>query len=107
MLALEGRFDAQLALGLHSKAVAGFSPRPAEHPLRQKLQSQLMLALYRSGRQAEASDVFQRLRSRLRDELGMEPGPELQALLRQILTHDDALQVGTALRRSSATCRSS
>jgi predicted ATPase/DNA-binding SARP family transcriptional activator/Tfp pilus assembly protein PilF len=93
ILALEGRFDAQLALGLHAKAVVELQSVAAEHPLRQGLQAQLMLALYRSGRQAEASDVFQRLRSRLRDELGMEPGPDLQLLLRHILTHDSALQV--------------
>ena len=103
ILALEGRFDAQLALGLHSKALVELQSVSAEHPLRQRLQSQLMLALYRSGRQAEASDVFQRLRSRLRDELGMEPGPELQALLRQILTHDKALQVAPGSTKLSST----
>jgi predicted ATPase/DNA-binding SARP family transcriptional activator len=89
----EGRFDALLALGLHAKTVVELQSVAAEHPLRQGLQAQLMLALYRSGRQAEASDVFQRLLSRLRDELSMEPGPDLQMLLRQILTHDSALQV--------------
>jgi predicted ATPase/DNA-binding SARP family transcriptional activator len=93
MTALEGRFEAELARGLHTRTITELQPLAAEHPLRQRLQAQLMLALYRSGRQAEASDVFQRLRTRLRDELGMEPGPELQALLRQILTHDSALQV--------------
>ena len=101
ILAFEDRFDAQLALGLHAEALVELQSVSSEHPLRQRMQSQLMLALYRAGRQAEASDVFQRLRSRLREELGMEPGPELQALLRQILTHDGALQAAPGSARVS------
>ena len=99
LTALETKFEAELVLGHASAAVIELQTLAAEHPLRQRLQSQLMLALYRSGRQAEASDVFQRLRTRLRDELGMEPGPEIQALLRQILTHDGALQTTKPVAR--------
>ncbi|MGH7764044.1 MAG: BTAD domain-containing putative transcriptional regulator, partial [Candidatus Dormibacteraceae bacterium] len=66
------------------------------NPLRERLCGQLMLALYRSGRQAEASDVYQRTRGRLVEELGMEPGPDLQAMLKRILKQDPGLAASAA-----------
>jgi predicted ATPase/class 3 adenylate cyclase len=89
--ATEGRINAGLALGRHAALIAELVSLTSQHPLRERLCWQLMLALYRSGRQAEASDVYQRTRERLVDELGMEPGPELQALLRRILQQDPSL----------------
>ena len=65
----------------------------AEHPLRERLRAQLMLALYRSGRQADALDAYQAGRTLLLDELGLEPGEELRELQRQILAHDAALEL--------------
>ena len=89
--AQEERIEAELALGQHGRLVGEVQSLVEQHPLRERLAGQLMLALYRSGRQAEASDVFQRTRARLVDELGMEPGPQLQALLKKILQQDPAL----------------
>ena len=91
--AVEERIDIELALGRHSALIGELASLTSEHPLRERLCGQLMLALYRSGRQAEASDVYQRTRDRLVDELGMEPGPQLQTLLRRILQQDPALIV--------------
>ena len=92
--AVEERIEADLALGGHADVMSELHALVAEHPLRERLCGQLMLALYQSGRQAEASDVFQRTREVLVDQLGMEPGPKLQQLLRQILNQDPALDVG-------------
>ena len=90
-LAVEERVEADLALARHSDLVGELETLLTEHPLRERLCGQLMLALYRSGRQAEASAVFHRTREQLVDELGMEPGPDLQRLFKQILTQDPAL----------------
>jgi predicted ATPase/DNA-binding SARP family transcriptional activator/DNA-binding CsgD family transcriptional regulator len=89
--ALEERLDADLVLGRHQQLVGELEGLVAEHPLRERLCGQLMLALYRSGRQAEASAVYQRTRERLVEELGMEPGAELQSVLKGILKHDPGL----------------
>jgi predicted ATPase/DNA-binding SARP family transcriptional activator len=89
--ALEQRIEAELALGRHAQLIAELESLVAEHPLRERLCGQLMLALYRSSRQAEASDIFQRTRERLVGDLGMEPGPELQKLLRQVINQDPEL----------------
>lgn len=89
--AIEERIEAELALGRHAGLIGELVSLTNDHPLRERLCGQLMVALYRSGRQAEASDVYQRTRQRLVDELGMEPGPELQALLTRILKHDRTL----------------
>jgi DNA-binding SARP family transcriptional activator len=89
--AIEERNEARLALGQHEALVGELVSLVNEHPLRERLCGQLMVALYRSGRQAEASDVYQRTRERLTDELGMEPGPELQSLLKRILQQDPSL----------------
>ena len=91
LAALEDRFDADLALGLHRDLVAELEGLVRLHPHRERLLGQLMLALYRSGRQADALDVYRRGRQGLGDELGLAPGPELRALEQRILTQDPAL----------------
>ena len=88
---VEDRIDAELELGEHVSLVAELKELVAAHPLRERLRAQLMLALYRSGRQVEALDVYRSGRSALVDELGIEPGQRLQQLERQILIHDPEL----------------
>jgi predicted ATPase/DNA-binding SARP family transcriptional activator len=96
--AVEERLEAELALGWHDRLIGELQSLVEENPLRERLCGQLMLALYRSGRQAEASDLYQRTRQRLVDELGMEPGPSLQSLLKRILQQHSSLaaSAGTA-----------
>ena len=91
LVALEERIDADLRLGEASRLVPELEALVAEHPLRERLRAQLMLALYRSGRQADALEVFAGGRKLLVDELGIEPGPELQDLQRRILAQDPGL----------------
>ena len=91
LAAVEERIDSDLALDLHAALCPELEALAAEHPLRERLHAQLMLALYRSGRQAEALDAYQRTRTRLSEELGLEPGPALQTLQRQILEHAGSL----------------
>lgn len=91
LMANEERIEADLALGQSAELVPELERIVREHPLRERPVAQLMLALYRSGRQAEALAAYQAGRRRLADELGLEPGPELQALQRRILAHDPAL----------------
>jgi DNA-binding SARP family transcriptional activator/WD40 repeat protein len=92
--ALEQRVDAELALGRHAALVPELESAIAEQPLRERLRAQLMLALYRSGRQAEGLAVYRRTREHLNIELGLEPGVALQHLERAILMQDPALDVG-------------
>ena len=92
LAALEDRIDADFALGEHAALVGELESLVREHPLRERLQAQLMLALYRAGRQADALERYRQARSELIDELGIEPGPALQELERAILAHDPALQ---------------
>jgi DNA-binding SARP family transcriptional activator len=89
--AAEDRIDAGLALGRHGELVGELEALVAEHALRERLRGQLMVALYRSGRQADALEVFQRTRTELIDQLGIEPGPQLQELQRAVLAQDPAL----------------
>jgi DNA-binding SARP family transcriptional activator len=91
LVALEQRIDADLALGRHADVIGELQALVAEHPLRERLRGQLMLALYRSGRQAQALEVFQDARRALVDELGVEPGPPLRELQEAILRQDAAL----------------
>lgn len=93
MHALEGRIDADLALGRHGELTGELESLVSQHPLRERLCGQLMLALYRSGRQGEASAVYQKTRLRLVEELGMEPGSELRSLLTRILKQDSGLEL--------------
>jgi YVTN family beta-propeller protein len=89
--ALEDRIEADLALGRHSGLAGELEELVAQHPLRERLRGHLMLALYRSGRQADALAVYRDGRRTLVDELGVEPSPELRHLQKQILEHDRAL----------------
>jgi predicted ATPase/DNA-binding SARP family transcriptional activator len=97
--ALEDRIEADLALGRHGQLIAELEQLVAEHPLRERFRAQLMLALYRSGRQADALAVYQRARKTLVDELGIEPSEALRKLERAILAHDPSLDVAKAPRR--------
>ena len=89
--ASEDRFDAELALGRHGEAIAELQALVAANPLRERLRGQLMLALYRSGRQAEALEVYREGRQVLARELGLEPDAELRRLEQAILAQDPAL----------------
>lgn len=91
LAALEDRIDADLASGEQTRLVGELEALVREHPLRERLRAQLMLALYRSGRQADALEIYRRTRQALVEELGLEPGPRLQELERAILAHDPAL----------------
>ena len=88
---LEERIDADLALGRHGEVVPELEALVAEHPYRERFRAQLMLALYRSGRQADALAAYRSARTALVDELGIEPGEELKALERSVLDQDPAL----------------
>ena len=89
--ALEDRIEADLALGRHAALIGELEALVREHPFRERFHAQLMLALYRSGRQADALKQYKQTRRMLVEELGIEPGPELQELERAILTQDPAL----------------
>ncbi len=89
--ALEDRIDADLAVGRSGELVAELEHLVARHPLRERLWGQLMLALYRSGRQADCLRAFQRARAILVDELGIEPGADLRRLEAAALAQDPAL----------------
>ena len=89
--AREDLVDAELALGRHHNLVGELEVMVADHPLRERRWGQFMLARYRDGRQAEALEGFRALRRTLRDELGVDPGPELQELHDRILRQDPVL----------------
>jgi tetratricopeptide (TPR) repeat protein len=93
---LEERVDAKLGLGHHADLVAELEAAVTEEPLRERRWGQLMLALYRSGRQADALRAYQRLRAILGDELGLEPGEALRSLERAVATSDPALGASAA-----------
>ncbi|MGW4755444.1 BTAD domain-containing putative transcriptional regulator [Streptomyces chartreusis] len=88
---LESRLDMDLEQGCHAEAVSELTALTAEHPLRERLRELLMLALYRSGRQAEALAVYADTRRLLADELGVDPRPGLKELQQRILQADPAL----------------
>ncbi|WP_202970562.1 BTAD domain-containing putative transcriptional regulator [Saccharothrix sp. ALI-22-I] len=97
--AMEDFFDAELARGRHQATIDQLELMVENEPLRERSCGQLMLALYRSGRQADALRVYGRVRAALVSELGLEPGRELQTLQSAILSHDPTL---TRLSRSAA-----
>jgi predicted ATPase/DNA-binding SARP family transcriptional activator len=89
--ALEEQCEVALALGEHKELVSAIRSALADNPFRERLWGQLMLSLYRSGRQADALETFQEARRVLADELGLEPGPDLRRLQEAILAHDPAI----------------
>lgn len=91
LAALELRIDADLALGRHAELVGELEALVAEHPLRERLRTRLMTALYRSGRQAEALDAYRDARRALVDDLGIEPGRALREMEGAILRQDPSL----------------
>jgi DNA-binding SARP family transcriptional activator/energy-coupling factor transporter ATP-binding protein EcfA2 len=91
LAAVEDRIAADLAMGAGPELVAELEALVGRHPWRERLWAQLMTALYRSGRQGDALGAFQRARTSLVDELGVEPGPQLRAVEAQVLAHDARL----------------
>jgi DNA-binding SARP family transcriptional activator len=99
LAALEQRIEVDLALGRHAELVGELEELVLDHPLRERLRGQLMLALYRSGRQAEALHAYRRARELLVREFGIEPAPAFQQLERRMLAQDPALDVLSAAPR--------
>jgi DNA-binding SARP family transcriptional activator len=93
LAALEQRVDGDLALGRHGELIPELEQLVREHPLRERLRAQLMLALYRSGRQADALDAYRAMRAALVEGLGIEPTPALRELERAILAQDRSLEL--------------
>jgi DNA-binding SARP family transcriptional activator/tetratricopeptide (TPR) repeat protein len=91
LAAIETRLDAEMTMGRHESLVGELETLTTEHPMRERLWSQRMLALYRSGRQAEALRVFQDLRSILVTEMGIEPGQDVSWMEHAILSQEPAL----------------
>jgi DNA-binding SARP family transcriptional activator len=107
LAALEERIDAELELGAHADLVAELESLVERYPLRERLWSQLMLALYRAGRQADALAAYRRAHYVFAEELGVEPGVVLRELQRAMLVQDPALedparQIGSTLERAAA-----
>jgi YVTN family beta-propeller protein len=95
--AVEERIEAELELGRHAALVPELEALVAENPLRERLRGQLMIALYRGGRQADALEGYRETRGLLAEELGLEPGPALKEVERAILRHDDRLGIAPAV----------
>ena len=91
--AAEAAVEADLAAGRHADVIAELDALVAAHPLRERLHAQRMLALYRSGRQAEALAAYRVARATLVEQIGVEPGPELHRLHDAVLHHDPALDL--------------
>lgn len=91
LAALEQHIDAELSLGHHGRIIGELQELVSQHPMREQFRAQLMLALYRAGRQADALETYRRTRQALSDGFGLEPSPALQDLERRILTQDPAL----------------
>jgi WD40 repeat protein/DNA-binding SARP family transcriptional activator len=102
LVAVEDRVDTDLRLGRHRELVAELEGLAREHPLRERLWVQLMLALYRSGRQADALLAYQRARSVLVEELGIDPGAELRQLHTAVLAQDPGLDLPVPAAASPA-----
>lgn len=96
LVAVEERIEAELAMGGNGHLTAELEALVGRHPLRERFRGQLMLSLYRSGRQADALTTFDQTRELLAEELGLEPGPELQRLQRAILRQEPQLELMAA-----------
>ena len=103
LAATEARIDAELTLGRHEGLVGDLESLTSAHPIRERLWSQRMLALYRCGRQAEALRVYQDLRSTLVAELGIDPGHDVTWMEHAILTQDPALDFPVPVERDDET----
>ncbi|MEV0916184.1 AfsR/SARP family transcriptional regulator [Streptomyces sp. NPDC049967] len=101
LVAVERRIDADLRMGRHTELIAELMELTARHPRHESLHSQAMVALYRSGRQSSALDVYRRVRGRLIEELGVEPSPQLQRLHQAMLAVDPLLDVLSGPRPTS------
>jgi len=105
LTALMDRIDCDLALGRHEDALGELQVLVGEHPLRERLRAQLMLALYRADRQAEALEAYQEAREVLVEELGIEPSPMLQRLQQGILIQDPALELPAGIAAPNGFAR--
>ena len=105
LTALMDRVDCDLVLGRHEEVLGELHVLVGEHPLQERLRAQLMLALYRADRQAEALDAYQRAREVLVEELGIEPSPALQRLQKGILIQDPALELPAGSAAPNAFAR--
>ena len=103
---LEECIELELSLGRHHRLVGELGQLVTSHPLRERLRAQHMLALYRSGRQAEALESFQEIRRLLMDELGLQPGEELSVMQQAILSQDTVLGLPAEFKRSVAALAS-
>lgn len=107
LAAFETGAEAMLALGRHAEAIPGLRVEAERHPERERVHELLMLALYRDGRQIEALEVYRAVRTRLDEELGLEPGPALRQLQEKVLHQDPNLdmrpQNGTVVREPAAS----
>jgi DNA-binding NarL/FixJ family response regulator len=99
------RIDCDLALGRHEDVLGELQVLVGEHPLRERLRAQLILALYRADRQAEALDAYQQARDVLVEELGIEPSPALQRLQKGILAQDPVLELADGIAAPNAFAR--
>jgi DNA-binding SARP family transcriptional activator len=102
LAALEQRIEADLAIGRHRELVGELEQLASAQPTRERFRAQLMLALYRSGRQPEALDVYRKTRETLMHEFGIEPTPPLRELQRAILTQDRSLDLRGAVATDRA-----
>jgi DNA-binding SARP family transcriptional activator len=100
LAAIETRIEAELAVGHHEALVGELESLVREHPFRERLRGQLMIAFYRSGRQADALEAYRAGRRVLVDELGIEPGEKLRQLQAAILRHEPTLHLVPAPDRS-------
>ena len=101
LVATESRAEADLGLGRHGELAGELEARCREHPLRERLWELRILALYRSGRQAEALRAYTEIRDHLAGELGIDPGPALRELQARILAQDPSLGPAARLRPGS------
>ena len=101
LVAVERRLAADLDIGEHQRLVSELERLVDQHPLREGLWVQLMVALYRSGRQADALAAYRRLRNLFAQELGIEPGPEIRHIVKQILLQDPSLDLVGPVRQPS------
>lgn len=105
LAALEARIEADLLVARHKELVGELDALTAGNPLHERFWAQLMLALYRSGRQTEALGAYQKARRALAEQVGLAPGPELQRLERAILAHDPSLELEQRVMRVPPTRR--